>query len=54
MEKKKFDCVEMKREAQGKIQKQLENLNMEQQLEFWRIKHKELLKKFDIKEVVPR
>ena len=48
--KNKLNCVEMKYQSAEKIQKQLKNYSLEEELNFWKIKSKNLKdKKINLK-----
>ncbi len=36
MKKKTFDCVEMKRRGAARIHQRLENMTLEQKIDYWR------------------
>jgi hypothetical protein len=44
---KPFDCVEMKRQGQERLHKQLKGMSMEQQIEWWQKRNEEFMRKQD-------
>jgi hypothetical protein len=45
MKTKTFDCVEMKRRGAMRVHERLKDMTVEQQIEYWRRRNKEFLRK---------
>ena len=44
MKTKTYDCVEMKHQGAQRVQQQTQGMTSEEEVEFWRARHEELLR----------